>query len=137
VCVPTPAGLLLLDRVGGRLLMPDGHLKDLELQRAEDGAKPLVEPEIPITDPDILSARSAYEAWIRRRRSEPRNPDVRARVEWDERTDLFATDHGLCLQARGRDSCSPFELPGVDRAVLAFARDGAGRLWLAGICQRG
>ena len=36
------------------------------------------------------------------------------------------------IARRGTGSCSPFTLPGVDLAVTAFARDGAGRLWLAG-----
>jgi len=102
------------------------------MQLAQEGDKPLIEPEVPITDLDILSARSAYEASVRRRRLEPAHPGARARVEWDERTNLFATDKGMCMQPRGGGTCSPFTLPGVDQAVLAFARDDRGRLWLAG-----
>lgn len=131
VCVPTPVGLLFLRRSGGSLLTRDGHWKEFELELAQEGEKLLVEPDVPITDSDILAARSAYEAWVGRTRSEPRYPG-RARIQWDERTDLLTSEQGLCLQPRGRGSCSPFTLPGVDLAVTAFARDEAGRLWLAG-----
>jgi hypothetical protein len=130
LCVPTPVGWLFLHRSGGSLLRRDGHWKAVELQLAQ-GEQVLVEPEVPITDSDILAARSAYETWLRRIRSKPGHP-WRARVQWDERTDLLASEQGLCLQPRGTGSCSPLTLPGVDLAVTAFARDEAGRLWLAG-----
>jgi len=92
-CVPTPVGLLFVSDSGGSLLTPDGHSKHVELELAQDSDVVLAEPDVPITDSDVLAARNAYVAWVRR---------------------------------------IPFTLPGVDGAVVAFARDEVGRLWLGG-----
>jgi hypothetical protein len=132
VAVPTPTGLLFLHRLGGSLLTRDGHWKDVELQFTGPEEDPLSEPDVPISDPELIAARSALKTWIHRRRTEPRHPDALAHIEWDARSDLVATEHGLCLRVKGADACTPFALPGVDADVLALARDDKGRLWLAG-----
>jgi hypothetical protein len=131
-CVPTPAGMLFLTHFGGSLRTNVGDWKDVAFQFTGQDDKPLSEPEELAGDPDIQVVRNAVEAWISRRRSERSDPGMYARTEWDERTDLVATEHGLCLQAHGSGACPEFTIPGVDDVVTSFARDSTGRLWLAG-----
>jgi hypothetical protein len=97
LCVPTPVGLLFLRPFGGSLLTRDGHWKEVELELAQEGEKSLVEPDVPITDSDVLAARSAYEAWLRRIPSEPRYPG-RAR---DEAGRLWLGGEGLWVVGKG------------------------------------
>jgi hypothetical protein len=127
-CLPSPAGVVFVGHEQSSLLTRDGHWKavPLELANLQDG--PSLEPDPAIKDPDVLAARSAFEARLRSPDYAPGSPP---RLRLDSRTDLLAAEQGLCLQRRGEGACLPFNMPGVGR-VFALARDGDGRIWLAG-----
>jgi hypothetical protein len=137
--LPVPSGTLFWGDGRGSLRTATGDWKAIEAEIADDGKGGLTlsAESTPSSDPDIIAARSAMSRWLERPRerkgSLAEGRKLYAHVAWDAEHELAATDHGLCLSPREQPSeCRPIQPEGLDELVTALARDGAGRLWLAG-----